>query len=59
MIDPKTRKVIVLENPLLPNRVKEMIAHVLFDNLQVRRLPSHLSARERCAHHRLSCRSRR
>ncbi|KPV73935.1 uncharacterized protein RHOBADRAFT_45227 [Rhodotorula graminis WP1] len=35
MIDPKTRKVIVLENPLLPNRVKEMIARVLFDNLQV------------------------
>lgn len=36
MIDPKTRKVIVLENPLLPTRVKELIARVLFDNLQVR-----------------------
>ncbi|GAA5996002.1 uncharacterized protein JCM10292_004882 [Rhodotorula paludigena] len=35
MIDPKTRKVIVLENPLLPTRVKELIARVLFDNLQV------------------------
>ncbi|GAA5847043.1 hypothetical protein JCM9279_002664 [Rhodotorula babjevae] len=35
MIDPKTRKVIVLENPLLRNRVKEMIARVLFDNLQI------------------------
>ncbi|BGP42625.1 hypothetical protein JCM10449v2_006637 [Rhodotorula kratochvilovae] len=35
MTDPKTRKVIVLENPLLPNRVKEMIARILFDNLQI------------------------
>lgn len=36
MCDPKSRKVIILENPLLPLRVKEMIARVLFDNLQVR-----------------------
>ncbi|BGP00548.1 Fungal specific actin related protein [Rhodotorula toruloides ATCC 204091] len=35
MIDPKTRKVIVVENPLLSTRVKEMIARVLFDNLQI------------------------
>ncbi|GAA5903287.1 hypothetical protein JCM5296_005654 [Sporobolomyces johnsonii] len=35
MTDPKTRKVLVVENPLLPTRVKEMIARVLFDNLQV------------------------
>ncbi|GAA6061795.1 hypothetical protein JCM10212_004851 [Sporobolomyces blumeae] len=35
MTDPKTRKVLVLENPLLPTRVKEMIARILFDNLQV------------------------
>ncbi|GAA6023623.1 hypothetical protein JCM10207_005087 [Rhodosporidiobolus poonsookiae] len=35
MVDPKTRKVIVLENPLLPTSVKDMIARVLFDNLQV------------------------
>lgn len=39
MVDPKTRKVIVLENPLLPTSVKDMIARVLFDNLQVRLLP--------------------
>lgn len=38
MIDPKTRKVIVVENPLLSTRVKEMVARVLFDNLQVSRL---------------------
>lgn len=37
IIDPKTRKVIVVENPLLSTRVKEMIARVLFDNLQVSR----------------------
>ena len=36
MTDPKTRKVLVIENPLLPNQVKDMIARVLFDNLQVR-----------------------
>lgn len=35
MSDPKARKVIVIENPLLPTRVKEVIAEVLFDNLQV------------------------
>ena len=58
MIDPKTRKVIVLENPLLPNRVKEMIARVLFDNLQVRRLPPRLSAVEPRTHSHLPCRSR-
>jgi len=36
MSDPKARKVIVIENPLLPTRLKEVIAEVLFDNLQVR-----------------------
>lgn len=36
MSDPKARKVIVIESPLLPTQVKEMIARVLFDNLQVR-----------------------
>lgn len=40
MSDPKARKVIVIENPLLPTRVKEMIARVLFENLQVRPPPS-------------------
>lgn len=35
MSDPKARKVIVVENAFLSIRVKEMIARVLFDNLQV------------------------
>ncbi|GAA5892366.1 hypothetical protein JCM6882_003652 [Rhodosporidiobolus microsporus] len=35
MVDPKTRKVIAVENPLLSTAVKDMIARVLFDNLQV------------------------
>ncbi|KWU45051.1 actin-like ATPase domain-containing protein, partial [Rhodotorula sp. JG-1b] len=35
LIDPRTRKIIVVENPLLSTRIKEMIARVLFDNLQV------------------------
>jgi actin-related protein 10 len=36
MTDPKSRKVIVIENPLLPTRIKEMIARALFEDLQVR-----------------------
>ncbi|TKY87645.1 hypothetical protein EX895_003226 [Sporisorium graminicola] len=35
MVDPKQRKVLVVENPMLPNSVKEMICAVLFNNLQV------------------------
>jgi actin-related protein 10 len=35
LIDPRTRKVIIVENPLLSTRIKEMIARILFDNLQV------------------------
>lgn len=35
MADPKSRKVVVVENPLLSTRVKEMMARVLFVNLQV------------------------
>ena len=35
MTDPKSRKVIVLENPLLPTRIKEMLARCLFEDLQV------------------------
>lgn len=35
LIDPRTRKIIVIENPLLSTRIKEMIARILFDNLQV------------------------
>ncbi|KAI5478184.1 hypothetical protein MNV49_005351 [Pseudohyphozyma bogoriensis] len=47
MSDPKARKVIVLENALLSTKVKEMIARVLFENLQVPSLSfasSHLLA---------------
>lgn len=43
MTDPKSRKVIVLENPLLPTRIKEMIARCLFEDLQVRVLLTNLS----------------
>lgn len=39
MADPKARKVILVENALLPTRVKEMIARILFENLQVGRNP--------------------
>ncbi|SNX83717.1 related to ACT1 - Actin [Melanopsichium pennsylvanicum] len=35
MVDPKQRKVLVVENPMLPNTVKELICKVLFNNLQV------------------------
>lgn len=35
MVDPKQRKVLVVENPMLPTTVKEMICKVLFNNLQV------------------------
>ncbi len=35
MTDPKSRKVIVTENTFLPTFVKDHIARVLFDNLQV------------------------
>lgn len=37
MTDPKSRKVIVLENPLMPTRIKEMIARRLFEDFRVRR----------------------
>ncbi|SDA02253.1 BZ3500_MvSof-1268-A1-R1_Chr7-3g09591 [Microbotryum saponariae] len=35
MTDPKQRKIIISENPLLSTQVKHMIAKVLFENLQV------------------------
>ncbi|SPO32062.1 related to ACT1 - Actin [Ustilago trichophora] len=35
MVDPKQRKVLVAENPMLPTSIKEMICKVLFNNLQV------------------------
>lgn len=36
LTDPKSRKVIIVEHPFLPLYIKDMIAGVLFDNLQVR-----------------------
>lgn len=35
LTDPKSRKVIVIEQPLLPLHIKETIARILFNNLQV------------------------
>jgi len=32
LADPKARKVIVIEHPLLPLYIKELIARILFDN---------------------------
>ena len=37
LTDPKSRKVIIVEHPFLPLYIKDMMASVLFDNLQVRR----------------------
>lgn len=36
LVDPKARKVIIIEHPLLPLHVKDVIARVLFENLQVK-----------------------
>lgn len=38
LTDPKSRKILLVEHPLLPLYVKEMLARVLFNNLQVRLL---------------------
>ena len=35
LTDPKSRKVILVEHPLLPVYVKDMFARALFGNLQV------------------------
>ncbi|CAK5269334.1 unnamed protein product, partial [Mycena citricolor] len=35
LTDPKARKVIIVEHPLLPLYIKDMIARILFENLQV------------------------
>lgn len=35
LTDPKSRKVIVIEHPLLPLYIKEIMARILFNNLQV------------------------
>jgi len=32
MTDPKARKVILVEHPLLPMYIKDLIARILFDN---------------------------
>ncbi|KIO34497.1 hypothetical protein M407DRAFT_209681 [Tulasnella calospora MUT 4182] len=45
LADPKSRKVIVIESPLLPLAVKDMFARILFHNLEVPSvsfMPSHL-----------------
>ncbi|KAF8577782.1 actin-domain-containing protein [Ramaria rubella] len=45
LTDPKSRKVILVENPLLSISTKEMMARILFTNLQVPSIsfaPSHL-----------------
>lgn len=47
LADPKARKVIVIEPPLLPLAVKDMFARILFNNLEVPSvsfMPSHLLA---------------
>jgi hypothetical protein len=35
LTDPKSRKVILVEHPLLPLYIKETMARILFNNLQV------------------------
>ena len=35
LTDPKSRKVVLIEHPLLPVYVKETLAKILFENLQV------------------------
>ncbi|KAF8206244.1 fungal-specific actin related protein [Mycena galopus ATCC 62051] len=35
LTDPKARKVILVEHPLLPLHIKDMMARILFENLQV------------------------
>ncbi|EJD49546.1 actin-like ATPase domain-containing protein [Auricularia subglabra TFB-10046 SS5] len=41
LTDPKSRKVIIIEHPLLPLSVKETLARILFNNLQAgSRVPS-------------------
>ncbi|KAG8983817.1 hypothetical protein FRB90_005718 [Tulasnella sp. 427] len=47
LADPKSRKVIIVEQPLLPLAVKDMFARILFHNLEVPSvsfMPSHLLA---------------
>ncbi|RHZ86233.1 hypothetical protein Glove_53g15 [Diversispora epigaea] len=47
LTDPKQRKVVLCESPMMPVRLKELIAKVLFENLQVPSIsfaPSHMLA---------------
>ena len=47
LTDPKQRTVVICEPPMMPIRIKEMIANILFHRLQVPALcfvPSHLLA---------------
>ncbi|CDZ98092.1 Actin and related proteins [Phaffia rhodozyma] len=47
MTDPKSRRMIIAENPLLPTRIKEMLARSLFEDFQVPSIsfvPPHLLA---------------
>lgn len=41
LTDPKSRKVILVEHPLLPLYIKDALAKVLFGNLQVRLIASY------------------
>ena len=43
MTDPKARKVIILENPMLPLRIKQTVAKTLFEYLQIPSLSFALS----------------
>ncbi|RGB33416.1 actin family [Rhizophagus diaphanus] len=47
LTDPKQRKVVLCESPMLPLKLKQLIAKVLFENLQVPSIsfaPSHMLA---------------
>lgn len=44
LTDPKSRKVILVEHPLLPLHIKDIFAKVLFGNLQVCSVSSYLGS---------------
>lgn len=44
LTDPKSRKVILVEHPLLPLYIKDALAKVLFGNLQVCLVASYLGS---------------
>ena len=45
LTDPKSRKVILIEHPLLPLHIKDVFARILFNNLQV--IPNTLRVEQR------------